>query len=229
MNHRTQTPVNAVWFVMVASGVLGTLGFSQVAFGSLAGASVIGLYTSYATPIFLRITSGRDKFKPGPFHLGRWYLPIGVIAVSWVSFIIVLLLFPPGQTVKAAGMNYAVLIIGAVFAFAAISWIVSAHKWFHGPIRNIDDSDVSMATKKPLCSNKCLSFLKRSAPPVIWHLYQENYFIQRGLLKLLQKCPDVLMVYFHYPTDVGPKSSPWRKFCTCSATLAIEATNYCIM
>jgi len=147
MNHWTQTPVNAVWFVMVASGVLGTLGFSQAAFASLAGASVIGLYTSYATPIFLRITSGRDKFKPGPFHLGKWYLPIGAIAVSWVTFIVVLLLFPAGQAIGAADMNYAVVIIGAVFIFAAASWIVSAHKWFHGPVRNVDDSDDSTAMK----------------------------------------------------------------------------------
>jgi len=29
--------VNAVWFVMVVSGILGCLGFSQAAFASLAG------------------------------------------------------------------------------------------------------------------------------------------------------------------------------------------------
>jgi len=147
MNHRTQTPVNAVWFVIVVSGLLGCLGFSQAAFSSLAGASVIGLYTSYATPIFLRITSGRDKFRPGPFHLGKWYLPIGAIAVSWVTFIIVLLLFPAGEAVGAAGMNYTVVIIGAVFIFATVSWIVSAHKWFHGPVRTVNDSEFSTATK----------------------------------------------------------------------------------
>ena len=60
-------------------------------------AAVIGLYTSYTVPIFLRITSGRNKLVPGPFTLGRWYFPIGVIAVAWVSFIVVLLLFPGSQ------------------------------------------------------------------------------------------------------------------------------------
>ena len=50
-----------------------------------SSASVIGLYTSYAVPVFLRITSGRDKFVPGSFTLGRWYFPIGAIAVAWVS------------------------------------------------------------------------------------------------------------------------------------------------
>ncbi|TBU21825.1 amino acid transporter [Dichomitus squalens] len=82
MNPRTQTPVNAVWLVVVLSAFCGLLGFSATAFSSLAGASVIGLYTSYAAPIFLRITSGRDKLVPGPFALGRWFMPIGTIAVK---------------------------------------------------------------------------------------------------------------------------------------------------
>ncbi|KAJ7173578.1 APC amino acid permease [Mycena filopes] len=132
-------PVNAVWFVIFWSSIFGLLGFSVTALTSLAGASVIGLYTSYAAPIFLRITSGRDKLEPGPFSLGRWSTPIGVIAVSWVTFIVIMLLFPPGQETTADSMNYAVLIIMSVFIFATVSWVTSAHKWFHGPVRNVDD------------------------------------------------------------------------------------------
>jgi hypothetical protein len=114
--------VNAVWLVMAGAAVCGLLGFSAAALSSLAGyvvfysgnsfsrillcrASVIGLYVSYATPIFLRITSGRDKFVPGTFSLGRWYMPIGIIAVAWVSFIVILLVFPASQTATAQGMS----------------------------------------------------------------------------------------------------------------------------
>lgn len=68
-------------------------------------ASVIGLYTSYATPIFLRITSGRDTFVPGSFSLGRWITPIGAIAVAWVAFINVLLMFPTGLPTTASNMS----------------------------------------------------------------------------------------------------------------------------
>ncbi|KAH9950669.1 amino acid transporter [Amylocystis lapponica] len=139
VNPRTQTPVNAVWLVMVLAGICGLLGFSATAFSSLAGASVIGLYTSYATPIFLRITSGRRKLIPGPFSLGRWYMPVGSIAVAWVAFIVVLLCFPPGQKTTAQEMNYAVVIIMAVFLFAGGSWVLSARKWFVGPLPNIDE------------------------------------------------------------------------------------------
>ncbi|KAF8196851.1 amino acid transporter [Mycena galopus ATCC 62051] len=135
----TAVPVNAVWFVIFWAGILGLLGFSVTALTSLAGASVIGLYTSYAAPIFLRITSGRNKLEPGPFSLGRWSTLIGTVAISWITFITIMLLFPPGQATTANSMNYAVLIVGSVFVFATVSWITSAHKWFHGPVRNVDD------------------------------------------------------------------------------------------
>ncbi|KAK7696095.1 hypothetical protein QCA50_000738 [Cerrena zonata] len=151
MNSYTQTPVNAVWLVMVLSGVCGLLGFSEAALSSLAGAAVIGLYTSYVTPIFLRITSGRKNFVPGPFSLGKWYMPIGIVSVSWVSFIVVLLLFPPGSTVGPETMNYAVVIVMAVFLFASISWVISARHWFHGPVSTIDladDSNTSLEEKQ---------------------------------------------------------------------------------
>jgi len=139
VNPYTQTPVNAVWFVMFLAAICGLLGFSATALTSLAGASVIGMYTSYATPILLRITSGRDKLVPGPFSLGRWCMPIGSIAVAWVAFIIVLLCFPTTRAATPQDMNYAVLIIGAVFLFASGWWILSARKWFVGPLSNIDD------------------------------------------------------------------------------------------
>lgn len=123
VNSYTQTPVNAVWFVIGCSAICGVLGFSETALTSLAGyffglfvvpavahnpmsrASVIGLYTSYVVPILLRITSGRDKLVPGPFSLGRWSTPIGAVAFAWVSFIVVLLLFPAGESVSGTDMS----------------------------------------------------------------------------------------------------------------------------
>jgi len=140
VNRHTQTPVNAVWFVVIIASICGVLGFSGTALTSLAGSSVIGLYTSYAAPIFLRITSGRSTFTPGPFSLGRWAVPVGTIAVAWVSYIVVLLFFPPGQTTNAQQMNYSVVIIMAVFIFASLTWVFSARHWFIGPVRTIDDT-----------------------------------------------------------------------------------------
>ena len=123
---RTRTPVNAVWLVMLLSAILGLLSFSDAALTSLAGyvvlapayvtchaddsvnfrrATVIALYTSYITPIFLRLTYGRHSFEPGPFSLGRWHMPIGIIAIVWTAFIIVLSVFPSGRHPTADNMS----------------------------------------------------------------------------------------------------------------------------
>ncbi|EGO23956.1 hypothetical protein SERLADRAFT_362094 [Serpula lacrymans var. lacrymans S7.9] len=143
IDKRTQTPVNAVWLVMAASAVCGVLSFSAAAFNSLVSASVIGLYISYVTPVYFRITSGRKKFVPGPFNLGRWSTPIGITAIVWVAFMVVMLLFPASQSTTAETMNYAIVLVMAVFVFASLSWVLSARKWFTGPISNIDSSSES--------------------------------------------------------------------------------------
>ena len=46
--------------------------------------------------------------------------------------------------------DYAVVIVMSVFIFASISWVVSAHKWFHGPIKNIDTNGTESLDSKQL-------------------------------------------------------------------------------
>ncbi|TFK83309.1 amino acid transporter [Polyporus arcularius HHB13444] len=139
----TNTPVNAVWLVMALCAVLAVLGFSTSALNSLAGASIIALYVSYATPIVLKLTTGRKTFQPGPFSLGKWSAPVNVIAVGWTCFITVLFVFPSGRNPTAETMNYSIVVLLAVFAFAGLSWIFSARRWFEGPVRTIAPDDTA--------------------------------------------------------------------------------------
>ncbi|EKM79742.1 hypothetical protein AGABI1DRAFT_113049 [Agaricus bisporus var. burnettii JB137-S8] len=144
---KTKTPVYAVWLVMFLSAVIGVLVWSETALSSLAGATVVSLYSSYAIPIFLRITYGYKSFQPGYFRLGKWSRFIGSIAIMWAVFVGVVLLFPLDPNIKsAADMNYAVVIVLAVFVLSALSWITSAHKWFHGPVPNITMEEVDRVT-----------------------------------------------------------------------------------
>ncbi|KAJ3570651.1 hypothetical protein NP233_g4259 [Leucocoprinus birnbaumii] len=140
----TRTPVYAVWLVLAVSAVLGVIVWSDTALSSLAGATVVGLYTSYAVPILLRITSGHKNFKPGPFTLGRFSRPIGAIAVAWSFFADVMLLFPLNPRINSSqDMNFAVVIVVIVFTISALSWILSARKWFTGPIPNITADEIA--------------------------------------------------------------------------------------
>jgi hypothetical protein len=41
--------------------------------------------------------------------------------------------------------DYAVVIIMGVFIFASVSWIVSAHKWFIGPVKTVNEDADAMS------------------------------------------------------------------------------------
>ncbi|KAF9440925.1 amino acid transporter [Macrolepiota fuliginosa MF-IS2] len=143
----TKTPVYAVWLVMCIAAVIAVLVWSNTALSSLAGATVVSLYSSYAIPILLRITYGHKTFKHGPFNLGKWSRPIGVIAILWALFVSVVLLFPLNPHIKSSNdMNYAVVIVLGVFMLSSLSWILSARKWFRGPVPNITEDEVAKAT-----------------------------------------------------------------------------------
>jgi amino acid permease (GABA permease) len=134
VNPRTRTPTNAIWLAAAGALVLGLpYLWNSVAYYAVTSIAVIGLYVAYVLPTFLRLRLG-DEFVRGPWHLGRWSRPIGIIAVTWVCFITILFMLPtlyPADTL--ANFNYTVVAVAVVVGFAAIYWFVSAHKWFTGP------------------------------------------------------------------------------------------------
>lgn len=46
--------------------------------------------------------------------------------------------------------DYAVVIIIGVFSFASVMWVLSARKWFSGPIKTIDEPVPPMDVKERL-------------------------------------------------------------------------------
>ena len=90
VNTRFGVPVNAVWFMVVFAFLLGLpMLKSYVAFSAVVSISTIGLYISYAIPIFLRVTVSRKQFVKGAFHLGIMSIPIAIMAIAWVLLITV--------------------------------------------------------------------------------------------------------------------------------------------
>jgi amino acid permease (GABA permease) len=133
INGRTRTPTNAIWLAAGGAFLLGLPYLWNVtAYAAVTSIAVIGLYIAYVLPTFLRLRQG-DDFQPGPWHLGRWSRPIGVIAVAWVAFITVLFMLPQVSPVTAATFNYTPIAVLAVLGFAGIWWLVSARRWFTGP------------------------------------------------------------------------------------------------
>ena len=83
-------------------------------------------------PTFLRLRQGAS-FQRGPWHLGRWSYPIGIIAVIWVVFITILFMLPVDSPITVDNFNHTVVAVVVVLGFATIYWLVSAKNWFTGP------------------------------------------------------------------------------------------------
>ena len=133
VNHRTRTPTNAIWLAAGGALVLGLpYLWNSASYAAVTSIAVIGLYIAYVTPTFLRLRLGND-FQRGPWHLGRWSKPVGIIAVVWVVFITILFMLPTLSPITRSTFNYTVVAVLAVIGFAGIYWLVSARNWFTGP------------------------------------------------------------------------------------------------
>jgi amino acid permease (GABA permease) len=133
INKRSRTPTNAIWLAAGGAFVLGLpYLWNATAYAAVTSIAVIGLYIAYVLPTLLRLLQG-ENFQRGPWHLGRWSKPIGVVAVAWVVFITVLFMLPQASPVTAKTFNYTPIAVLVVLGFAGIWWLASARKWFKGP------------------------------------------------------------------------------------------------
>jgi amino acid permease (GABA permease) len=133
VNKRTRTPTNAIWLAAAGAFILGLpYLWNSAAYFAVTSIATIGLYIAYVTPTFLRLRLGAS-FQRGPWHLGRWSYPVGIIAVIWVIVITILFMLPQAGPIGFKTFNYAVVAVGVVLGFSGIWWLVSARNWFTGP------------------------------------------------------------------------------------------------
>jgi len=115
-----------------------------VAFFAVTSIAVIGLYLSFAIPIWLRWRIG-DAFEVGDWNNGAKYKWMNLVAVAEIVIVSLYLMMPfvPGAVPFSDAfewkfVNYApVVTVGAVLALA-VWWQASAKHWFSGPRATID-------------------------------------------------------------------------------------------
>lgn len=98
---------------------------NSTAYSAITSLSIICLYISYILPIICKLIYPK-RFVRGPFHLGRFSVPLNILAVLWVLFIVVLFVLPPEYPVIATTMNYASVGVGAVLIFAGLGYALWA-------------------------------------------------------------------------------------------------------
>jgi amino acid transporter len=152
--NRNRTPVYAIIGGCVAGALLTlpalytnpNLPGVPIAFYAVVSVCVIGLYLAFMIPIYLRLRMG-DRFVPGPWTLGAKYKVMGWIAVIEIIVISIYFIMPITPTgvpwnegFTWLSVNYAPIAIGGALLLVGLWWVLSARKWFTGPIRNIDEA-----------------------------------------------------------------------------------------
>ncbi|CAM6083811.1 unnamed protein product [Calypogeia fissa] len=138
--NRREVPIHAVWLSAFMGLVIGlpSLG-SSVAFQAMVSIAGVAFYVSYALPVLLRITFSRNTFIPGPFYLGKTLsLFVGWVAVLWVVALAVMVCLPVAYPIESQTLNYAPVAFGGMLVLVLGAWVLFAHKWFQGPVREIE-------------------------------------------------------------------------------------------
>ena len=106
INCYTRTPIHAVWLVVALSILLNCIGLgSTQTVVAIFNITAPALDLSYIAVIFAhRLYAHRVEFVQGPYTLGKWGVWVNGIAIVWVSFISVILLFPTARPVTVANM-----------------------------------------------------------------------------------------------------------------------------
>jgi amino acid transporter len=119
-----------------------------VAFYAVTSIAVIGLYLSFAIPIWLRWRAG-DSFVGGAWTNGEKYRWMNLVAVAEIIIVSIYLMLP---FVPAANpfrdefdwkfVNYAPIVTLGALLLLSIWWSTSAKNWFTGPKHTIDQAVV---------------------------------------------------------------------------------------
>src|SRR4051812_18038057 len=128
-----------------------------VAFFAVVSISVIGLYIAYVAPVYLRLRAG-DSFVPGSWTLGAKYKWMCTVSVVWVFLMVIIfsLPFTPSAVFFSdkfdwKAVNYAPLMVGALFIAVGVWWLVSAKNTFRGPVRTLEwDEGAGIVEDEPV-------------------------------------------------------------------------------
>ncbi len=137
-----RTPRNAILLAAVGAFVLAVPSvFNFATYVAITSIAVIGLYISYVIPILLRLMA--SNFQRGPWHLGAWSRPIGIISVMWVVCISILFMLPTITPITAVTFNYTPVVVLGTLVILVVWWMVSVRHWFKGP--HIQGSETELA------------------------------------------------------------------------------------
>jgi amino acid transporter len=131
--NRFAVPSAAVWLSVVVAFLLALpYLWNPAAYGAVTAINVVGITPAYIIPVYLRVRQGRN-FEAGPWNLGRWGVPIGIMATIWVVAETILFCLPQASPITAKNFNYAPIALAAALLLAGIWWLVAGRRSYVTP------------------------------------------------------------------------------------------------
>ncbi|KAF9325027.1 hypothetical protein BG006_011453 [Podila minutissima] len=129
--NKDKSPVAAVWFNIAFCFILGMpYMWSETVFSAIVSVNTIASSISYLIPILCRIILARHTFQPGPFSLGKFSTPIGIVSSIWIIVTSVLFLCPTTAPVTFENMNYALVPFVLVIGMCSLYYALWGRHWF---------------------------------------------------------------------------------------------------
>lgn len=133
VDKRTDTPIVAIWFSVFWCAAINLIALgSYETISAIFNVCAIAMDWSYCIPIACKLIYG--KFEPGPWNMGKAGYFVNAYAILWTAFVSVIFLFPTVKPVTKLNMNYAIVILAAIFVCAGVYWLISGRKFYIGPI-----------------------------------------------------------------------------------------------
>ncbi|RAK80052.1 putative GABA permease [Aspergillus fijiensis CBS 313.89] len=138
VDNHTHLPTRSI---LVTTGLLVLFGLinigSTTAFNAILSLAVLGLHVSYVVPIIFFLWRRiwlPHSLQPGPWSLGRVGIIVNIVAILYLCFTSIFMVFPAYQPVTPSNMNYASLIFGAVLLWSGGFWLWRGRKEYDGPV-----------------------------------------------------------------------------------------------
>lgn len=134
---RHKIPLRALYLVCALIALIALINIgSQTAYTAVLSLASVTHLVSYIIPIFfvlLKRIREPGTIEWGPFHMGRWGIPVNIWALCYSIYCAIFNVFPEIMPVTAANMNYAGPVLGFICVLAMIDWFVRGRRNWQGP------------------------------------------------------------------------------------------------
>lgn len=109
---------------------------STAALNAILALTTCSLLASYMIVISCVLIK-RMRGRPLPdshFSLGRWGIPVNILALCYLAPVFVFSFFPAATPVTPSTMNWAIVMFTGIMGFATIYYVAVGHKHYVPPV-----------------------------------------------------------------------------------------------